>query len=503
MMKVVLAVLLLATAVAAALHPEANPLERYIRAVAKQGHPVNAPITDDDILKALAVEAAPARMPYFKAHRGKGVLAWARATLRDYPILTQVPEQLHLSVTGTVGNVTILWTTSNESSGSTVCFWPEGSNASQPACRIGTSWTYTPISVVPWVGTLHGAHMVGLTPGQRFCYQVGDTALPKTLWSNVTCFACPDLHKDAITVAFGGDMGSVQLVGYLVNEQMLRDEALHDIHYDAFWLLGDIAYSTLDPGHDSNGEFFWDIFMRQEQPFVDHVPFIATYGNHDFSGGDSGAFINRFRNPQHGGGYDNFYFSYDHGPIRFVSMCTEPALNPVICDYSPGSPQYLWLEERFRTINRTQTPWLILSGHRPMYSSDKSTDSGPLQQYVEPLITKYKVDVQLTGHMHDTELIAPVSNNAPDFTGVTKVSPSSYIFTNPGAPVHVTSGILGAVQDERFVDPQPAWSLFRKGGIFDDSYGFVRLRANTTTLHFECIYQRDDSLMWELVVQKS
>ncbi len=43
--------------------------------------------------------------------------------------------------------------------------------------------------------------------------------------------------------------------------------------------------------------------------------------------------------------------------------------------------------------NRHNVPWIIVVGHRPMYSSDLSTDSGPLQQYLEPLLYQYQVDI--------------------------------------------------------------------------------------------------------------
>jgi hypothetical protein len=83
--------------------------------------------------------------------------------------------------------------------------------------------------------------------------------------------------------------------------------------------------------------------------------------------------------------------------------------------------------------NRANTPWIFILGHRmfffsfkaklffallaytfalssplgPMYSSDLSTDSGPLQQYIEPLLKQYKVDLAMWGHMHCYERTYP------------------------------------------------------------------------------------------------
>jgi hypothetical protein len=477
-----------------------NPFEAYVRDVVKK---MSAEaLTTTDVKAALAVETTLSsiqRLPRDRAalhHRNvRHLLA---SNFSAFPVLTAQPEQIHIAIAATSSNVTVNWITSNQSSGSRVCYHVKLSDV--VVCQDGSTWTYDPISIVPWVGNCHGANMIDLTPGAEYCYRVGDAAL--NVWSREICFTAPNLQKDEITVALGGDMGSIQLFGYLVAEQMRADEVEHRIQFDAFWLLGDIAYSTLDPGNAANAEFFWDIYMRQEQSFVDHVPFLVTYGNHDFNGGDSAAFINRFRMPTQGGGLGNFYWAYKHGPVFFVSMCTEVALLPITCNFAPGSPQYVWLEQQFASINRTETPWLILGGHRPMYSTDTSTDSGPLQQYIEPLLRKYSVDVQMTGHMHDTELVAPVYANVPSMEGVARVSENKWIFSRPRAPVHMTVGTLGGLQEESYVQPQPAWSLYRNGTIFDDAYGYVRMVANRSALHFVCLKQRDNSTMWELIVQK-
>ena len=368
---------------------------------------------------------------------------------------------------------------------------------------MGTFWTYTPVSVIPWSGNIHGAFMIGLTPGSRYCYEVGDPSLGTS--SETICFFAPSLNSnttDEVFMAIGGDMGTYQLVGHLVAAQMRADEVSKNLKLDAFWHLGDIAYSTLDPPK-WNFEFFWDMYLRQEQSLADHVPLLVTYGNHDFGGGDSAAFLNRFRNPTTGNSPTPYYWAYEHGPIKYVSMCTEVGLVPEHCDYAPGSTQYQWIEQQLASVDRSRTPWLILVGHRPMYSSDKNTDSGPLREYIEPLLVRYGVDLEMAGHMHETEVSAPVANFTANLTGVTQLDDSAWHFDNVGLPAHLTIGTLGAVISEQYVTPEPQWSLFRKGTLLDDAYGYATMRANRTTLSFEFHRQKDNSTMWSLTMTKN
>ena len=38
-------------------------------------------------------------------------------------------------------------------------------------------------------------------------------------------------------------------------------------------------------------------------------------------------------------------------------------------NFTAGSPQYKWMENDLKSVNRTLTPWVVIAGHRPMYSS--------------------------------------------------------------------------------------------------------------------------------------
>ena len=69
-------------------------------------------------------------------------------------------------------------------------------------------------------------------------------------------------------------MGSYQLYGFEVLKQLVADDKIEP--FDAFWLAGDIAYSTLSPP-DQNFEFWWDVYMGHMESLADHVPFHVRF----------------------------------------------------------------------------------------------------------------------------------------------------------------------------------------------------------------------------------
>ena len=110
------------------------------------------------------------------------------------------------------------------------------------------------------------------------------------------------------------------------------------------------------------------------------------------SGGECGVpYEHRFKMPTPA--MDQPWWSLNYGPIHFTMMSTEH-------DFQVGSKQYDWIEADFAAVNRTATPFLILTGHRPMYIDfDGKHDlvADLLQKTYESLMLKYKVDVGFWG----------------------------------------------------------------------------------------------------------
>ena len=77
------------------------------------------------------------------------------------------------------------------------------------------------------------------------------------------------------------------------------------------------------------------------------------------------------------GDSENMFYSFNVGPIHFISISTEfyYFLNYGI---KMVANQYNWfvqdLEKANLPQNRAKQPWIILIGHRPMYCSSERID---------------------------------------------------------------------------------------------------------------------------------
>jgi len=174
------------------------------------------------------------------------------------------------------------------------------------------------------------------------------------------------------------------------------------------------------------------------------------------------------------GANNNYWYSFDYGFVHFAMMSTEH-------DYEPNTPQYIWLDNDLKQANknRAKTPFLILTGHRPMYCSDVAEydahkAGSHLQMVIEPLMTKYSVDLYLAGHMHCYERIFPTINGTVISYGKDKKT-----FENPGAPMQVVQGTGGVFTDKKWVQPAPTWSA--KTG---SEWGYGRMLVTANTIHY-------------------
>ena len=173
-------------------------------------------------------------------------------------------------------------------------------------------------------------------------------------------------------------------------------------------------------------------------------------------------------------GFQNIWFSYDLKNVHYVCVSSE---HP----HDPTSAQWQWAAADLAAVDRAATPWVVFSQHRPIYSSDASEPGLPGGDFAtawEPLLNKHAVDLVLVGHQHMFERTHAV------FNGTVVTAPNANgTYVNPGAPIYIVIGTAGAIQEEKYLDPQPTWSAVR----FQE-YGFGRMTATAaSSLYFDFV----------------
>lgn len=200
--------------------------------------------------------------------------------------------------------------------------------------------------------------------------------------------------------------------------------------------------------------------------------FRGNYGSD--SGGECAVpLVNRFHSPSNGNGL--FWYSFDIGPCHIVFFSTEH-------DFLPNSTQYAWLEKDLSSVSRTRTPWLIVTSHRPMYSSLAGTDmiKEHLQQYVEPLLYQYQVDLHLFGHIHSYERTCKVYQQECVNNGITQVLMG-----------------MGGQQLSQGVYLPTKWSIYH-----DIDFGYAHMQINKTHLSFFYHHSSDDVIYDQFILNK-
>jgi len=222
-----------------------------------------------------------------------------------------------------------------------------------------------------------------LEPKTRYYYSCGDASAG---YSAVNSFvtAPPPGDRSPFAIAVIGDMGIRESSG--VSASMIK-------HMDTYnWVLdvGDLGYADDYILYLSNYEQVYSDFMDEIENISSTYPFMVLPGNHEATCNEATpivcdkslqnftAYRTRWRMPSdESGGTQNMWHSFDYGPIHFVQISTEtdfpgaPEGPGTHLSSGPFGDQMTWLTKDLDTAyaNRANVPWIIVSGHRPVWYS--------------------------------------------------------------------------------------------------------------------------------------
>lgn len=211
------------------------------------------------------------------------------------------------------------------------------------------------------------------------------------------------------------------------------------------------------------------------------------------------------------------WWSYDIGLIHFIGISTEH-------NFTVRSPQYDWLERDLMQVNRSVTPWVVLSGHRSMYVSSAyccilgTTDvclaagipcdigsdvqvMAAMQANMEPLLFRYRVNVAWAGHFHNLERQTAVYHDKVvqrATRGTDDDGNPCYYHNNPNATVWMVIGSAGngpSVSNANYSWSEKYW---------DYMFGYAIIAAtNATHLSWKTINSANNDVVDRVIITQN
>ncbi|AGL17194.1 metallophosphoesterase family protein [Actinoplanes sp. N902-109] len=259
------------------------------------------------------------------------------------------------------------------------------------------------------------------------------------------------------------------------------------------------ALAGLAPhGRNRYNPYVWDVFLNQIEPQAAFTPWMFATGNHDMEPlygktrflGDSathgyGGLVQRLDMPVNGPGGCPSVYRFVYGNVGVISIDANDLSAEIQTNtgYSGGA-QLAWVKQtlkQWRTdpFYASKVDFIVAFFHHCAYSTAHNHASdGGVRSALDPLFSRYQVDLAVQGHNHLMERTDPIKNgrrtrSAPDGStirpaddGVTYICVGSggaprYPFrAKPGADAPPPPGVTPAgaqklPEGQRYRDYQP------------------------------------------------
>ncbi|CAN8096484.1 unnamed protein product [Discula destructiva] len=156
-----------------------------------------------------------------------------------------------------------------------------------------------------------------------------------------------------------------------------------------------------------------------------------------------------------------FWYSFEYGMVHVTMIDTETDFpdapdEPYGSSGLDGGPfgydgqQMEFLAADLASVDRKVTPWLIVAGHRPFYSTGISNTCPACQEAFEGMMYQYGVDLGVFGHVHNSQRFAPVYNGTVDPKGM----------KDPDAPMYIIAGGAGNIEGLTSIGPNTTSNRF-------------------------------------------
>ena len=357
---------------------------------------------------------------------------------------------------------------------------PMTSYAASDMC--GKHANETDIAKYLFPGYFANVLITGLAPGTRYYATYG--SLDGGFATETTFTTAKALGPDVpVRLAAFGDMALSLWDGAMgtVAEVVRLHDATADGGLDAVLHFGDLGYAE-------GSTVIWEMWHSYIEPATRKIPYMVSQGNHeadhasqpcfqdpvgpDSLGPDGTSFHQngewgedsdgeggvatwaRFRSPGVGvpggtapRGNSIYWYSWDMGSVHVVMLDSEHNM-------TKGSPQWTWVAADLAAVDRSVTPHVVVTQHRPLFTTEAGSqyDVAELMRAdFEPLFHAHGVVAVLGGHIHSYERACPL------------VGPAAAYKCEEGGPAegitYITVGTAGATVHNETMLPGTAGIL--------------------------------------------
>ena len=410
------------------------------------------------------------------------------------------PQGIHMAFGNTATSYIVVWLTLDEMPSSVIQFGSSAGNLTQSAS--GSSRTYDHVGA----GYNHVVEfdvdgVVG--PGETLFYTVGSPGNKVSEVLSMVVTRGESADKPWGFAAFG-DLG-------LKNGRMTMGRLnQHASEWDLIVHAGDISYANDEPW---TYETVWQEWFLDLQDTTVGTPYMVAPGNHEawcrnpicaVQTANFSTYLYKYEMPSAAcGSNTNMFYSFDHKNVHFVAISTEtdyPGRPIDLMEYAAGAYdehdhffQLNWLKEDLAKAhaNRDNVPWIVVFGHRPVYTSGSSDVAGndtvvntaeKLREWLEPMFDAFQVDLYFSGHQHDYHRMYPVLDEK--LVGGKSYDPAM-------ATTYVVSGAAGNAEGHDHPDPPAIWQAV--DNYADYGYSTIQI-VNASVAVVEFRLSQDDTV---------
>ncbi|KAI4376693.1 hypothetical protein MLD38_014427 [Melastoma candidum] len=385
---------------------------------------------------------------------------------------SNAPQQVHITQGDYDGKAVIVsWVTANDSRSSEVVYGTVQNKYDHSAKGRMTKYTLYKYES----HYIHHCILNDLKFDTKYYYKIGSGASSREFWFHTP----PEPNADA-SYKFGviGDLGQTYNSLSTLKHYMLSGA-------ETVLFVGDLSYADRYQYNDVG--LRWDTWGRFIEQIAAYQPWIWSAGNHEIEYLPYMGEVLPFK--QYLQRYPTPYMACKSNSPLWYAIRRASSHIIVLSSYSPFvkyTPQWIWLRDELKRVDREKTPWLIVLMHVPLYSSNEIhyMEGESMRAVFEEWFIQHRVDVVFAGHVHAYERSYRISNIHYNVT-----SGYSYPIPNNAAPIYITVGDGGNQEGlaGRFRDPQPDHSAFREA-----SYGHSTMEIKNKTHAFYHWNRNDD-----------